>query len=1225
MYTYTSNQIIKCSRKVWSHLNEGEDAAPNASSQKEGQAMFRDLVERHQISPTRSLLLKVCLSLLAFVVPSVWAQTDQGAITGVVQDDQGAVVPGAKVTLTATDTDFSLDRAANSAGVFVFSPVKIGNYKLTASAPSFQTTIRENLHLDIQQRLNITLVLHAGSLAQEVTVTSEEPLLETQTSEVGQVISSATINNTPLNGRNWVYIAQLTAGVAPPFGNTRGSGTGDFVANGQRAEQNDFILDGVDNNTNLIDFLNGSSFVMRPPPDALAEFSLQTSNYSAEFGHYAGAVMSASIKAGTNQIHGSLWEYLRNTKLDAQPWNALSVAPYHQNQFGATLGLPIWKNHFFYFGDIEANRISIANPNVITVPTALMRQGNFSELLNTTLTGQAQPIQLYAPTSGGTQLMSYQGANNVLNPAQISSVAQNILKMYPSPNTNGGLITNNYNVNLTSSDDIVQWDQRLDWNISQKDQAYARYSYMHEIKTNGLPLGPVLDGSGFGGQNDVTLAQNFMLSETHIFTQSLATEFRFGYNWLHSQYLQPNANNTTLATSLGLGNVPTGPNGLGGIPLGYFNGTIQQWGSVGTQDEAQNTYQILDNVTKSIGNHSLKAGVSFQAIRVFDRYAGNPLGQYYYNPVYTGNPSLSFTGYGVADFLADQMNGSSISTSPSFNDVQWYDSAYFQDDWKITHNLTLNLGLRYDYFQPYKENAGLQTNFVANPSSLGIGTGSGVYQIPSRSRNVDLGAPFLAVLAKDNVTVQYVDNERLATAQNLNFAPRIGLAYQFTPKTVVRSGFGLFYGGLQSQGNTNLGYNFPFSNGINLKAPNCSVGNCPSLVSEGVTLETGMGSQLANGIQNFVADPSLNGVDPNIKTPYTMNYNLSLERQIRSDMVATVSYVGNVSRHLAMSYAPNTVRGLYTSNANTQQYQPFPDIGGITVIHYGGVSNYNSLQAKLEKRMSRGLTFLATYTWAHALDDTSDAGGLETAVGDRNMALIPYTEEYTNSPYDIRHRFTLNTNYELPFGKGRAFLNKSRWEDEIVGRWSSSLTFAAQTGTPFSVSPNITTAAGGGARAIKIRDPFAPGGTPDSTNPGITCAAKTRTKANWYNPCAFANPLPGNSIAPVGTPVGTPGYQFFPPVTSETEAIALLGGRSLTVYGPGYYAVNMSIFKNFTTFREQYLQFRADAFNLLNHPTLGNPSNTNNNTNGGQITGPKFFQNNTPDARFLQLSLKYAF
>jgi hypothetical protein len=284
------------------------------------------------------------------------------------------------------------------------------------------------------------------------------------------------------------------------------------------------------------------------------------------------------------------------------------------------------------------------------------------------------------------------------------------------------------------------------------------------------------------------------------------------------------------------------------------------------------------------------------------------------------------------------------------------------------------------------------------------------------------------------------------------------------------------------------------------------------------------------------------------------------------------------------------------------------------------------LQTKIEKRLSSGLSFLATYTWAHALDDSSDAGGLETAVGDRNMALIPFIDEYTNSPYDVRNRFTLNGNYQLPFGRGKAYLNKSRWADVAIGGWSTSLTFAAQSGTPFSVSPNISTASGGSARATLIHNPFAPGGTPDPSNPNITCAAATKTKANWYNPCAFANPLPGNLIAPPGvTPGAGNSYRFASPVIDQATAIALLGGRSNTLYGPGYYGVNMSLFKNFVTWREQYLQFRTDAFNLLNHPTLGNPSTNNDNSNGGQITGPKFFQNNTPDARFLQVSLKYVF
>ena len=325
--------------------------------------------------------------------------------------------------------------------------------------------------------------------------------------------------------------------------------------------------------------------------------------------------------------------------------------------------------------------------------------------------------------------------------------------------------------------------------------------------------------------------------------------------------------------------------------------------------------------------------------------------------------------------------------------------------------------------------------------------------------------------------------------------------------------------------------------------------------------------------------------------------------------------------------APNTVPGLYAPGTNTQIYQPYPDLGGIGQIHYAGVSTYNSLQAKIEKRFSSGLSFLATYTWAHSLDDASDAAGNFTAIGDRNLALIPFIDEFTNSVFDVRNRVTFNGNYELPFGRGKAFLNhSSRWLDETVGGWSTSLTYAAQTGTPFTVNPNISTAAGGSARAIMVRDPFGAGGAPDPTNPSTACASKTRTKDHWYNPCAFANPLPGNLIAPVGvTPTGSNGYLYAAPVTGTQNAIAFLGGRSNVLAGPGYYGVNMSLFKNFATFREQYLQFRADAFNLLNHPTLSNPSDTSDNTNGGQITSPKTFQNNTPDARFLQLSLKYVF
>ena len=1188
---------------------------------------------KYQLNFSRRSISTKLLFLLALLSPIAgWAQVDQGAITGIVSDSSGAVVPKANVTLTAIDTGLAIQTLSNQSGNYTFSPIKIGNYTVSVSVPGFQKLTRDNIHVNAQQRLEVDLQLTPGAVTETVTVSTDAPLLQNETSGVGQTIDTKSINETPLNGRNWVYIAQLTAGsvsASANSGGTRGSGTGDFVANGQRAEQNNFILDGVDNNSNLVDFLNGSSFVMRPPPDALSEFSLQTSNFSAEFGHSAGAVMAASIKSGTNQIHGNVWEYARNTDLDATPWNAQTTPPYHQNQFGATLGFPIWRNKVFYFGDLEVNRIAISNPNIITVPTALMRQGDFSELLNTSLT-DSQPVTLYQPNSANPgQPLTCNGKANVFCSEQINGIAQNILSLYPQPNANNGKTYNNYNVNLATHDNTFQWDQRLDWNISAKDQTYARYSYAHEQKLNDLPLGPILDGSGYGGRSDPSLFMNFMLSETHIFSPRITNEFRFGYNWGRSKFIQDHAYEPNIASSLGLGGVPVPGPGEYGLPYGGVSG-INSWGSEGTNNEGQNVYQILDNVTLNFGNHSLKAGLSLQAVRFSYQFAPASLGLYYYNGSFTGLPGVSFTGNAVADFLANQMSSSYLANAPNVNDAQWYRAGYLQDDWKISKRLTLNLGLRYDYYQPYKENGGQQGNFVVT-GPLGLGTGAAVYQLPTKARNAVLGQPFLDVLAKDNVTVQYVDNERLANGQETNFAPRIGFAYQAAKNTVVRSGFGIFYGGLMSEGNTNLGANFPFSNQAQFIPPSCLLNNCPSLNAQGITLEQGVQHVITDngGLQNYVSYPSFHASDVNIKTPYTMNYSMSVQQALSPNLAFTISYVGNVSRHLSLYGAPNTVPGLYRPGINTQTFNPFPDLGGIGQIHYAGVSTYNSLQTKVEKRYSHGLSFLATYTWSHALDDSSDAAGNFAGVGSRNQALIPFIDEYTNSVFDVRSRFTINGNYEVPVGKGKKFLNNSKLIDETIGGWSTSLTWAAQTGTPFSISPNISTAAGGGARATIVRDPYAGGGKPDLSNPGVTCPAQVHNKTNWFNPCALANPLPGETISDSTHPVGSVNSDGVPvlfegPVRDTATAIRLLGGLQDTLYGPGYNRVNMSLFKTFPVWREQDLQFRADAFNLLNHPTLGGPANSLNN-NAGQITGPQFFQNNTPDARFFQLSLKYAF
>jgi hypothetical protein len=1163
-----------------------------------------------------------CLCCVLFMGAHGWAQADQGTITGVVQDSTGAVLAGAPVTLTSMDTGLVLQAKTDRSGVYTFSPVKIGNYKVAATSAGFQTTSQEHVHLDVQQRLNVPLTLKIGEASQVLTVTSEIPLLQTQDSSVGQVVDTQTINDTPLNGRNWVYIAQLTAGTEPTVG-SRAGGKGDFEANGQRAEQNNFVLDGVDNNVNVIDFLGGSSLAVRPPPDALAEFKVQTSDYSAEFGHSAGAVLNASIKAGTNQIHGDMWEYFRNDVLDARDFDSLVVPKYRQNQFGATLGLPIIKNKLFFFGDIEANRIVFGTPYTVTVPTALMRQGNFSELLNQNLTGANSPIQLYQPNSGGTTLLQCGGQQNVFCSGQINPLAQKILNLFPLPNTNGGLTYNNYKGNSNSTDDTIQWDSRIDWTISQKDQAFVRLSYAHEYGYQAPPLGPILDGGTYAADGtQINLAENIAISETHIFSPTLTNEARFGFNYGHFGYLQPNSQNN-ISAQLGLGGIPfqDGYFNNGGLPSFYINGLSSFGASTYYPvDEHQDVGQYLDNVTKIIGNHTLKAGVDFQSIRNDYSVPADSRGFLYYDGIYTSNPaSANPTGYGVADFMADQMNFAQLSNQSRTADARWYRAAYVQDDWKVTNRLTLNLGLRYEYYQPNEELANAQANFFVN-GATGPGFGQGVFQLPSQDKNVFLAPLFTQTLATDNIALQYVNNRRLVTSPLANWAPRVGLAYSPLSTTVIRAGFGMFYGGLESVGaNPNMGSNYPFQFLDNFNPPACGAGNCPS---SGITLKDGFSQALSQGIQNFISVPGFTGIDPHLKIPYTMGYNLTIEQSIGKNMVASVGYVGNVARHLGVYVDVNAPKALLNPGNPTltsQNVRPFPDFGGTTYTSYSGVSTYNALQTKFEKRFSRGLSFLATYTWSHALDDAQTPLtplANNTDSGYRNTALIPVIDDYSNSPWDTRHRFTLNGLYELPFGTGRSYAVGNRFADTVAGGWSTSLTFAAQSGNPFSVYPDIPTAQGGYANAILVGNPFAAGGSADPSNTGVTCATQTHTLTNWYNPCAFANPIPGNNI-----PLSGPG-QF---ITSMAQAVQYLGGRRLQIYGPGYERINMSIFKNFTTWHEQYLQFRTDIFNVLNTPAYGQPSAVTNASNGGQITTARFFQNFTPDARFFQFSLKYVF
>ncbi len=1184
----------------------------------------------------------LCLLLFTNLSTQSHAQADQGAIVGLVQDTTGAVIPNAQVTLTNPETGFSLKVQTDSSGNYVFSPIKIGTYSVEVSAPGFSPARQEGLQVHVQDRIEANVQLKSGSQSVEVTVTTGPALLQTEEGSTGQVIESKTINETPLNGRNWVFIAQLTAGVAPSNG-ARGQKGGDFNANGQRAEQNNYIMDGVDNNVNVVDFFNGASYVVRPPPDALAEFKVQTGAYSSEFGHSAGAVINASIKSGTNNIHGSVWEYIRNDAFDVREFfqGSSPIAKYRQNQFGATLGLPIIKNKLFFFGDVEANRIVFGQTTTnLSVPTALMRTGNFSELLNPSLVN-GNTIQLYVPstTANGTTPI----ANNRLDQSGVAldPVALKLLSLFPAPNIGiAGKTYNNFTAQNNIVDNTFQWDTRADWNISSKDQAFARYSYNHEPSTHPAPLGAILDGGGFGSTGQlVQLGENFAGSESHVFTPTLTNEFRFGYNYGHYAGLHENANNPTAASSLGLGNVPYAQNN-GGLPFFQVNG-LSNFGSPQfyATNEYENVYQILDNVTKVLGSHTIKGGVSIQRIRFSTSQPTQPRGTYNYlgsgvtdsgNPknFYTGVAGVANTGYGVADFLTGNMGSAAISNVFTSDDVRFNRSGYIQDDWKASQRLTVNYGIRYDYSTPYLERHDNQAAFVPTSGYTSGGTASGEYRIPISKQNVVIPAKFLQLLAEDNIKPVYSNNRYLVAPQKSNVAPRVGFAFKATEKAVVHGGYGIFFGGLESTGYyPNFGENFPFEYDSNYSVPStCVAGSsCPN---DGFTLSGGLPQSITSPSQ-----PTLRGGEGQVRTPYSEQFNLTVEYGISHSMVASVGYVGAVSRHLQFfpnpngqtALTPSTFSGYTDANGDKlNPLQPFPHFSGMSFTAYDGASNYNSLQSKLEKRLSNGLSFLTTYTYAKSLDNADTPLGSSGDEGTRSLNILGLGADYGPSGFDVKHRFTINGNYELPIGRGRKYMNNGGITNYAIGGWSTSFVFRAETGQPISIGKNgITSPGGATVNAHRVGDPFAAGGTPNSSNPGVTCPAKVRTIQNWYNPCAFANPTPDN----IGytNRLYPDGKTFIPNTVSGQAAYAYVGDNRGQTRGPGYERVDASLFKSFPTFREQYLQFRADIFNALNTPAYGNPSTTNISSNGGQITGSRTFQSNTPDSRFFQFALKYTF
>lgn len=1244
-----------------------------------------------------------CLFLLA-QPQHLFGQVDQGAIDGVVQDSSGAAVPNAHVTLLNTDQGLTLESTTGGNGEYIFSPVRIGHYTLTVTAPGFSTTTQENLTVTVGQHLNVNVKLSLGAASQTVQVTAAPPQLQTDEASVGQVINQHAVNSLPLNGRNFTFLAQLSAGVNTPQADTRGNAaSGAFSANGLRPAQNNYLLDGIDNNSNAVDFLNGTNFVILPPLDAIQEFKVQTADFSAELGRSAGAVLNATIKSGTNGIHGAVWEFFRNDKLDAADWfenNAgIKKGELRQNQFGASIGGPIIKDKLFYFGDYEGFRRVQGTVLTGSVPTLTERNSGFTDLSDL-ISQQSGPVRTDAlgrkipygtvldpattravtantldPVSGrvATQTgfardpFGSCGANpttgaydpvacnlNQLPAGRLDANTVKLLNLYPVP-TNGGF-TNNFTNSPALYEHKNAYDIRVDFNPSAKDQIFGRFSYADDPQFIPGIFGGIADGGGFQ-QGDQTYKSNqSVIGYTHVFTPTTINVARVGFNHLHTTRTGPEGNTEGIPAQFGIQGVPQG-NLNGGLPAIVIAG-LNELGSNDflPSDEVSQTLQVTDDFTKIYGKNTFKMGMEYQSVNFNTLQPAFSRGQFNFDGNYAGVPGQGGDQTGRAAMLltpinstvggpngiggANQVQASNISKT---YDQRSYLAVYFQDDIKLSPVFTLNLGLRWDYFSPISETNGGQANFVQD----GPPTGGPVYLIPatgkadrhlsSTANNPSLnGQGFLDLLAKDGIALGSTNKygNALVETQRTNFAPRAGFAYQATPKLVARGGIGLFFNAFENQGyGPNIGENYPFVYNFNFQgngsdsAPFSSganpYGTCGTAgVGGSAPIGTGLSCAAFTPLAVNASGLGLQGLQFNYQTPRTLSTNLTLQYALTNTLSAQAAYVFTDGSDLQQGIGNNRVSELLAANSDTKSHVPFPDFSqGASYQRTIGSSIYNGLQTKLEQQLSTGLSYLFTYTYSKTFSDSGDLLNGSPNEGIR----APYVPgagprfDWGLADFDIRHVFHISGTYELPVGANKKYLaNTGKFANQVIGGWSVNWIATLQGGQPITLSCPSGTTSGTNCNAVKV--------------PGQSQKLGLKTKPDpttgkiglfWFgNPAAFNQPCQlgdnGQLITPL-TPTGCV------PLTG----LGVLGGRPAISYGPGFHRLDFSAFKGFQISDRISMQFRAEFFNILNHPNFNAPNFGGNGVTAiggsGNFTNSAFGQiGSTRDAPYDPRQIQFA-
>jgi hypothetical protein len=1168
----------------------------------------------------RGLLFALLFSLFFFCA-NANAQKDTGNIVGVVRDSGGGVIPGAKVTVTDVERGTNFETVTDGTGNYVVGPLKVGRYTITVEKPNFKTAVAGPVQLDVQGRVEANVKLEIGQISQRVEVTVQNPLLETETSTMGQVMDKERIETLPLNGRNFAQLAQLGVGVVPSEPGSRVSGTFGFSVDGARSLQNNFLLDGIDNNSNLGDVLNESSYVIQPPIDAIEEFKVQTNDYSAEFGRGNGAILNAVIKSGTNGYHGDVFEYLRNDVFDASPFFIVDSKPsYKQNQFGATFGGPIRKDKTFFFGDYEGFRLSKGLPQTTTLPDQSMVGGDFSELLTNTPAiaidpNSGQPNGAVAfdcsgnPTFGGeifnarlTQVVPTTVHNpsglcgvpiavngtgtptNVFPNGSVDPLAARLAALIPAPNSdNPGF---NFIALPVRTETRNNFDVRIDHTFSTKDSIFGRFSYEDQPSFIPSPFNNVLDGGGFFDGHEDFSYRSAAVSETHVLDSSHVNEFRFGYNRINAHRFQNNFNEN-VSSELDFPGVPFEPGtNNGGLPsITFSDGSAPELGSSGflPSVEKQNSYVITDNFTWIKGRHSLKFGTElrFEQFSIFQ--PSQSRGAVDFGTAFTDNPAAPGTGGdGFASFLLGISDGGSIVNLHNVQYSRQIYAGFVQDDFKASSRLTINMGLRYELYTTVKAANNEQANFDFGCGCLIVPTGQTAVLTPTLATQI---------------SIERNGSPGLVSPTLHNFAPRLGLAYKISDKLVLRSSYGIFYGGQENgpYSNPSPGFNPPFfvTQSFNQPCTQNSANPNPGQVDCSIP---GFNSLQQGFPANALTDPNtptLFSISPTIRTPFMQQWFLGFQYELPANTVAEVSYVGSHGSNLFGLFNGNQAVPTADSSIPLAVRRPDPNIdAGIDTLRSNLFSNYNGLQVRLEKRFSNGLQFEAAYTYSHALDDASNASLGSQNQGDFRLQTDPQLE-YGNADFDIRHRFVFSYVYDLPFGKDQKFGGDATGvKNQLIGNWQIVGIVSAQTGNWFTPTDDLVNTSNsdcGGAVFNCARPNVA--GNPN----GAHCLPGT-----LFNTCAFV----------ANTVQGTFGD----------------AGRNI-IRGPGLQNWDISFIKQFPVHEEMHFEFRAEFFNIWNHPNLTFADETTTNENFSIERGASQFGFPTAshDPRLIQFALKFYF